>query len=315
MRALASLGLCACDARFVVPSSGQHARSTSPPVDSSNAWGVTRWQIRGQVRARRWRLIGDQAVCLHNGPLSAQSLRWAAVFQGGPRARLDGASSLAAGGLTGYETERIRVSVPRGARVRRTPLFDIRQTRRWREDDLAPGGGVPRTKNAIASVRGALWAASDRQAQLLLTMPVQQGLTTAGHLAEALLPVRRAKRLTLAHRTVVDLAGGIRSVNELDLLEGCRARGLPEPDRQAVRRTPGGSYYLDCHWARFGVTLEVDGIHHTWVEHLVADALRHNEVALDRDVVLRLPVMGLRACPDAFFDQLEAALRRGGWRA
>ncbi|MEJ7832244.1 MAG: hypothetical protein WKF79_04975, partial [Nocardioides sp.] len=28
--------------------------------------GVTRWEIRGQVRAHRWQLIGDQSVALHN---------------------------------------------------------------------------------------------------------------------------------------------------------------------------------------------------------------------------------------------------------
>ena len=55
------------------------------------ALGITRWQVRGEVRARRWQLIGDQSVCLHNGPVEALGHQWAAVVQGGPRACLDGA--------------------------------------------------------------------------------------------------------------------------------------------------------------------------------------------------------------------------------
>ncbi len=84
------------------------------------ALGVTRWQIRGEVRQRRWQLIGDQAVCLHNGPVEQAGHEWAAVIQGGRRACLDGASALLAAGLERYTVDRIRVSVPRGARVRRT---------------------------------------------------------------------------------------------------------------------------------------------------------------------------------------------------
>ncbi|GAA4715487.1 hypothetical protein [Nocardioides conyzicola] len=40
--------------------------------------GITRWEIRGQVRAHRWRLIGDQSVQLSNGDLSPTGEQWAA---------------------------------------------------------------------------------------------------------------------------------------------------------------------------------------------------------------------------------------------
>lgn len=94
------------------------------------AHGMTRWEVAAHVRAGRWQTIGDQAVAMHSGPVTPEGWLWAAVIQGGPRAHLDGAAALAAGGLQRFVTDRIRVSVPRGARVRRTPLFDIRQTRR-----------------------------------------------------------------------------------------------------------------------------------------------------------------------------------------
>ena len=43
--------------------------------------GVTRWQVVAQVRAGRWRRIGDQSVCVHTGPLSRRARHWAAVFK------------------------------------------------------------------------------------------------------------------------------------------------------------------------------------------------------------------------------------------
>jgi very-short-patch-repair endonuclease len=59
--------------------------------------------------------------------------------------------------------------------------------------------------------------------------------------------------------------------------------------------------------------LEIDGIHHTWVENVVGDALRQNSLAISGDTVLRLPLLGLRVCADDFFDQVEQALRTNGW--
>ncbi len=109
------------------------------------------------------------------GVLSRPQLYAAGVTRAGARAFLDGASALVAAGLTKFEVDRIRVSVPRGARVRRGRGLDIRQTRRWSASDLATGGGAPRTRPEVAAVRGALWARSDGQAALLLTMAVQQG--------------------------------------------------------------------------------------------------------------------------------------------
>lgn len=138
------------------------------------ALGTTRAEVRAHVRAARWRRHGSQSIVVHRGPLTQEARFWAAVFEAGPRAQLDGESSLLAGGLRNYESTKIRVSVPRGARVRRARGLDIRQTRRWDAGDVFGRGG-PRTRNEVAAVRAALWARSDKQAALLLTMAVQQG--------------------------------------------------------------------------------------------------------------------------------------------
>ena len=280
------------------------------------AVGVTRSEVRADVRAGRWQLVGRHCVVVHSGPLTTHARLWSAVLEGGPRAVLDGDSALVAAGLEHYAPERIRVSVPRGARIRhRGTTVDIRQTRRWDAGDVAGGSSPPRTRPAVAAVRAALWARTERQATLLVTMAVQQRLAAVAHLAVELMRIRRDRRSEQLGNLLLDLAGGVGSLGELDVLRGCRERGLPLPDQQVVRRAPSGSCYLDFRWDRWHVVLEVDGIQHTWAENLVADAVRHNRVALDGDVVLRLPVLGLRVAPDVFFDQVEEALRRAGWRA
>ena len=131
---------------------------------------------------------------------------WAAVFEAGPRAMLDGASALIGSGLQHFTVERIRVSVPRGARVRRVRGLDIRQTRRWSADDLA-ATGVPRARPAVAAVRAALWARTDKQAALMLTMTVQQGLATAEAIGVEMLRIRRARRRAFTHAVILDLIG------------------------------------------------------------------------------------------------------------
>lgn len=278
------------------------------------AAGLTRGELRAQVKAQRWQRVWSRSVCLHTGEVSVLGQQWAAVLEGGDRGMLDGETSLIASGLVNYESSVHRVSVPRGVKPLRGTGLDIRRTRRWSADDLV-ATGVPRTRVPVAAVRAAMWARSDKQASLLLVMPVQQGMTTPELIGRALLSVRRDRRREPMHAVVNDMLGGVRSVGELDFARECRRRGLPEPDRQTVRRGKDGRYYLDVCWDEFGLVVEIDGIHHSWATSVVPDALRQNEVALGTATVLRLPLLGLRVAADEFFDQVERGLRDGGWCA
>lgn len=275
--------------------------------------GITRWEVAGQVRGGRWRLIGDQSVQLHNAGLSTVGEAWAAVFQGGPRACLDGGSALLAAGLVRYDIERVRVSVPRGARVRRNRRFNIRQTRRWDADDIVRTG-IPRTRPATAAVRAALWARTNREATYVLTIAVQQGLVPVADLGTELLRIRRDKRRLLLHEVVNELLDGARSLGEIDVGRELARRGLPRPTRQVLRRDGRNRYYLDLYWPAYGLVVEIDGIHHSWAENVVGDALRQNAVVLQGETFLRLPLLGLRLRPGDFLAQIEDGLRGGGWR-
>jgi very-short-patch-repair endonuclease len=256
--------------------------------------------------------VGSQSISLTTGPLTRAAQEWAAVFEAGPRAFLDGASSLIASGLRGFTEAAIRVSVPRGARVRRARGLNIRQTRRWQPDDVV-GTGVPRSRPAVAAVRGALWARSDKQAALILTMAVQQGLVQAPALGIELLRIKRDRRRALLHDVVLDLLDGVRALGEAEFKRLCRARGLPAPSRQVIRKGRSGRYFLDALWEEWALVVEIDGIQHAWAQNQVDDALRQNDVTLTHARVLRLPLLGLRVAADAFFAQIRDALDQAGW--
>ena len=222
--------------------------------------GVTRYEVRAHIKARRWQLVCDQVVALHNGEISERGHRWAAVISAGPRAQLDGIPSLVESGLKRVDYERIRVSVPKGARVRtrRTWSYDIRETRRWSRDDRADGG-IPRAKPPVAAVRAAIWARTDREAAFLLAAVVQQGVADAADVALEFLRIKSHRRRLFLHAVVNDLLDGARALGELDVARELRRRGLPEPARQVLRKDKRGRYYLDLYWPDLKLVVEVDG--------------------------------------------------------
>lgn len=276
------------------------------------AAGMTRWQIVAELRARRWKAHGTQSVCTHTGGPSAAAMRWFAVFEAGPRSALDGVSALQAAGLKNFDAGAIRISVPRGARVVRRQGLTIRQTRRLQRSDVIDVG-VPRVRPEIAAVRAALWAVSARQGATILAMTVQQRLARPEAIAEAFLTVRRHRHKKFFESVIHDLLDGAQAMGELDFAALCRKHGLPEPDRQAVRRTSTGKAYLDVYWSQYGLVVEVDGIHHLAAPAVVGDALRQNEISLASDTVLRLPLLGLRVAPENFMRQVRQGLVAGGW--
>ncbi len=146
-------------------------------------------------------------------------------------------------------------------------------------------------------------------------MTVQQRLVSVESLAETFASVRRDKRRRFIASVLRDIGMGAQSMGELDFLELCRRRDLPAPSRQVRRRLPSGRVYLDVYWDEYGVVLEIEGAHHLLAGVAIDDSLRQNELTIEHDRVLRIPVLGLHVAADELFDQLERLLRKNGWRA
>ena len=291
------------------------------------AAGVPRWFVQLEVRAGRWQRTGRQTVVVHNGELSAATRRVVAVLEVGPRAALDGVSALQHLGVTGLSDDSVHVLCPRGGRNRRRrkkplparrPRTDdvvVHESRRYREEDVELVDGVRVVKGAVASVHAALWAVTDRQASFLLLLAVQQRLATPAELVDAVGAVRRHPRRRLLISVAAEVSGGVRSLGELDVARAMRERGLPEPDRQVLRRRPSGREYLDVRFEKYRVTLEIDGAQHDELAQKVSDVLRDFAVAADGDVVLRLPLDVFRLAREQVLDRIEAVLRSRGWGA
>ncbi len=282
--------------------------------------GVSPAVVEAEVRAGRWLLETPELVKV-GGIESPEADAWRGVLAVAPRsatgfrAALGGLSALRVAGLAGIGGDGlVHVVAPKSSRPLRLPDgYRVHETRRWRDEDVLTTG-IPRFRSAVATIQAAMWARTDREAALMLCAPVQQQLTTAADTHGALDRIRRDRRRLLMRTILTDVAGGAQSIGELDLGKLCRERGLPAPDRQQILRRPGGSYYLDARWSSWGVVAEVDGVGHLMLDQWLADCVRHNEIAIGDDVVLRLPTIGLRLDPDLHMAMVRRALEVRGWR-
>ncbi|HEY6742899.1 MAG TPA: hypothetical protein VI110_11125 [Lapillicoccus sp.] len=265
--------------------------------------GVDRNAVARAVAAERWRRHGRVTVATHTGPLSPLAQRWRAVWEIGPEyAALDGVSSLHEAGLVGYEEPLIHVSVPWEVTDRAAEGVRVHRLHRGAHEIVGPG--PPRVRTRVAAVRAAQWAGSERQAALVLALPVQQRLVHASHLADAAAQDRVRGRRQFVSQIVRDIVDGAQSLGELDFARMCRIRSLPEPDRQFVVRTEAGRVYLDVRWFDIGLVVEIDGSGHREGLALVDDNFRQNLISLTGDVVLRFSLLALRLHESAVMDQV-----------
>jgi hypothetical protein len=269
------------------------------------AAGLTATEINSEMEALRWARLGVHTVGVTVSRPTGRALWWWALWESGPGAVLDGVTALQAAGLAGWQEPTVHVTVPRGVRAHRLPGVQLHRPRGVHPPIGAP---IPRTRPEVAVVRAAQWASSDRQAATVVAMTVQQRITHPDRLMAVWSTVRRSPRRALLDAVIRDVCDGAHSLGELDFAAMCRGRGLPEPSRQAVRRSRAGRVYLDVWWDELGVHVEIDGVQHGSGIAPVLDALRQNEVALGGGTSLRIPVLGLRLRPDDFLDQVETAI-------
>lgn len=305
--------------RIAAHAAEQAGLLTRPQIRSL---GVTAAQLEAELAAGRWRCVGRNTVVVASPQPSDRVDWWLGILEcapraatgSRPRAAVAGLTALIAAGLSGIADDGlVHIAAPKSSHpVPPSPGFRVHETRRWRDEDIVTVG-VPRARPEVATIQAALWARTDREATLLLVATVQQRLTAIDPLVSVLERVKRDRRRSLLRSVLVDVAGGAHSLNELDFAAHCRARGLPEPDRQVVVSSARGDSYLDVRWRRRRVVVEVDGVGHLQPDRWIDDSLRHNEIALGGDTVLRIPSLGLRLDPHRHLDAVERALRQAGW--
>ncbi len=266
--------------------------------------GVSRADVRSEVTAGRWVVAGRHTVVIGNGSPAGEGLWWQALWETGAGAALDGPCALLAAGLTGFTPDTIDVALPMANRWHRLDGVTVHRRR-----DIGPttGAALRRCTPEWATIRAAQWARTDRTAALLICLPVQQRIVSPERLLSAWATVARSPRRMFLDAVIRDVCDGAHSLGELDFAGMCRRAGLPPPRRQVVRTGPGGRIYLDVAWEDIGLVVEIDGGQHALALNPVDDALRQNEVSLSHEVVLRIPVLGLRLAPASFMDQVVRA--------
>lgn len=257
--------------------------------------GIDRDGIRNEVVAGRWFKAGLHTLVIGSPELSAVAQRWRALWESGSGARLDGATALLAHGMTGFTPAAIDITLPGSSRH-----HAVDEARLHRHRRPAPTVGAD-----VATIHAAQWAVSDRQAALLVCLPMQQRLTSAARLALAWRAVTRSPRRNFLDAVIADVTDGAHSLGELDFARLARGVGLPAPTRQSVRRGPRGRVYLDVSWGEVGLVVEIDGGHHALALNPIDDALRQNDRLVAGEQVLRMPVLGLRLMPSEFLLQVR----------
>jgi len=102
--------------------------------------GVTRWDVRRETTACRWKQHGTQAVALHTASLEQRAQWRVALLEIGKHAALDGVTALSAAGLRNYQEPLIHVSVPRGTRPGNHAGVRVHETRRRLDTDVIDSG-------------------------------------------------------------------------------------------------------------------------------------------------------------------------------
>lgn len=283
--------------------------------------GISRDEERSEVRGDRWTVVGRHTIYVgpptsadlappsdawpwHRPTARPAAAAWA-VWESGSGALLDGTSALIRAGLCNFDDSRVHVTVPRGARAKRLPGVLLHRPRQARPSASL---GLPAVSIEVATLNAAQWAVSDRQAALLLVLPVQQRLTTGDRLLAEWSTRRRIGRAGFISVILRDVTGGAEALGELDFARLCREHGVPEPTRQVVRRGHKGRIYLDVQWEDHEAGVEIDGGHHGIGLKRVEDALRDNELVIAKNPTLRIPVLGLRTHADAFMSQVKRLL-------
>mgnify|MGYP006926215008 CR=1 FL=1 len=269
--------------------------------------GWDRNAVAREVSQERWRLHGLKTVALHTGELSFRARCRRAVIEVGEQvACLDGVTALPLAGLEHFTDDVIHVSVDHVRTYRAVDGVKVHKIR-MRAVDERLDSPLVRTRPAVAAIRAAHWAVSDRQAATIMIMGGQQGLYRGEDLAAWRAQIRGRTRRAFIDTVIQSVTDGVQALGELDITGMCRRRGLPPPTHQIMRRGPRGRVYLDVGWEDIGLFVEIDGVQHSWGVNSVDDMLKANAVTIQRGTVLRMSVIGLALAGEAFLDQVSTA--------
>jgi hypothetical protein len=273
------------------------------------AAGLGKADVERLLRRNALRRVHRSVFVDHTGPLTHQQRIWAAVLALAP-AVVCGPTLLrpdpeAAEIHVAIDASR-RVSSPRGVRVHRVRGLDA--VAQWRAEP-------PRMRREDAVLALVDAAATDLEVVRLMTDAARTRDIGADRLRAALGRRSRLRRRALVTALLDDIDEGANSVLEWGYVRRVeRAHGLPRPDRQVTRRTPGGKEYRDAEYDALRMVIELDGrLNHDSWEAENRDADRDLADHADGKLAVRLRWRQVFGTPCATAGRLAIILQGRGW--
>jgi hypothetical protein len=292
--------------------------------------GVDRHLVARRERARVWQTLGPRTVVLHRGVLTREQRWWVGITHGdlrpiplgrrAPLVALTGLSAAEAGGLTGFETPVVHITVAHGREVDDLNHPAVRvlvhQTRHLEEAEVHPTLRPPRLRLPRAIVESASDVAVrlPGRARALIAAAVQQRLVRPAELQTFASSRRTLPGRRLLLETIADAWGGAHSLPELEYLRGLRAAGLPLPTRQRKLRRRDGTWYLDNDFDEHLVTVEVNGLQHYELLLREADDVQRAVLQISGRIVVDLSSYAVRHQIEQSMLLTAEALMAHGWQ-
>jgi hypothetical protein len=276
------------------------------------AVAVTADRQRAHLDAGRWRLLNEQVICTHNGPLTWNQACWAVVLSAQGLVALCALTALQRFGVQGFETDDIHVLVAKGFRV--LPVAGVsvvvHESRRLGRFDILPRL-PPITGLERATIDAAVWSPDIKAATRVVVAPIQQRFTSPARLREALAAAGQVKFRETLISFIADLEGGAEALSEVAFLRWCRRHGFPRPKTQVRFDSAGRRRYLDATFElpnRSPLLVEIDGGIHLTLATRWADTAKDNDAMIANRKTLRFPSIAIYSEDRLAITQLREAL-------
>jgi very-short-patch-repair endonuclease len=278
------------------------------------AAGISRHAIYARLESERWQRLHVGVYVGYSGPLTRESLMWAAALAAGPGALLCYRTAAELHGLLdARKGEAIHVMVPRSRTLRPMRRVVVHYSQRVdaaRHPALEP----PRTRleETVLDLAEAERTANGAIAWILDTCASRR--TTPERLLEAMDARPRMRRRKILLAALGDARIGVQSILEHGYLHKVeRPHGLPEGKHQRQTLVGVSFRYEDIRYEEYGVIVELDGQQAHPAGERWRDTRRDNSSAASGLITLRYTYADIMGRPCEVADEVARALASRGY--
>lgn len=276
---------------------------------------MTKAALRHRIRpGGPWQIVLPGVYLTDRGSMTPRQRAAAAYLYAGQAMAVTGAAALAWHGLRREQADYVDVLVELGCRRRDTAFVRLHRTGRL--PGVAYRDGAIRYAPPVRAIADAVRQLRDpADIRAIVAAGVQKGKVQVWQFAQELagMPIRGSAGLRQA---LAEVADGVRSTAEGDLVRLIRRARLPEPILN-VRLYIDGEFLAcpDAWWPRAGVAAEADSREwHLSPADWERTMLRHARMSAKGIIVLHYPPSRIKADGPAVVAEIRDALEAGRGR-